>query len=130
MSNQLTINYSDGTTAACAPTLFDTMKAERYGAANGWGNMSVAPIENMAYSAYAALRRTGQTIAGQSFDAWAQTVDAITAGDQVATPAPAADTENMLGGDGTVPPSGLTDPSVVSADPLTSGPLAASPNAV
>jgi hypothetical protein len=130
MSNQLTISYSDGTTATCSPTLFDTMKAERYGAANGLGNMTVAPIENMAYSAYAALRRTGQLTAGQTFDAWAQTVAAITAGDQLTEPVSEPDpTIAPLGNSLSVLPSGLTE-SVENADPLAGGPLAASPNAV
>jgi hypothetical protein len=124
MSNQLTISYIDGTTASCTPTLFDTMKAERFGTANGWGNIQAAPIENTAYAAYAALRRNGQLAAGQSFDDWAQTVASITAD---AKPAPQPPTAEVTG---IAPQSFTADPSTPSADPLEGGRPAVSANTV
>ncbi|WEV47011.1 hypothetical protein OZX62_01555 [Bifidobacterium sp. ESL0690] len=77
MSKHTELTYTDGRTETCKSTLFESMQAERYAKANGWGTPDDSPISFMAYASYAALRKAGKIQPGQTFEQWAQTVATI-----------------------------------------------------
>lgn len=105
------ITYTDGTSQSCQPTLFDTIQAEKYATANGWGGANNAPIATSSYATYATLRRQGLVQVGEPFEQWSQNVARIDTTDD-------ADTMSVTPTDpesGDVPaplPDGLTDPSI------------------
>jgi hypothetical protein len=110
MNTHIELTYTDGRTETTKATLFESMQAERYAKANGWGTPDDSPIEYGAYAAYASLRKAGKIQPGQSFDQWAQTVEAINFS--------ATDENGKMGDTDPLPQSGLPAPSMSSASSL------------
>lgn len=78
--------YLDGTTQAVTVSIFDKLQAEKYAAANGWGNIQESPMAQTSYALYFALRKAGKITQGTDFDKWTQTLADIDASGEPEAP--------------------------------------------